>query len=466
MATDLSLNTSLAANRFTAYVPTSLGAVNRLSDFFFGRFRSLQPRSAVAAPVRPGNAPGFDAIDASASLEHLPLLQPARSSKPLPQLPREMFAEIGGRKHAIDAAANPANFYQTGTGSFGHKGQTWRDAFRVEVQSPLSSPLGKDLPLLPDSLMRSSLLNAGLDDQMAKIAARWTDYELDVEINNLQQKLDQSFARQAQHQAQQNELTYLLELRSYKQAAAGQAGPASSKGRVVKHLPNTLLDRRTGMIASISFHNGHEVQINFSGMGGQGSNFLRGARAVFDRLGWWTPKSYSQASKLTKMVASHLAEINKRMPEDGKLTLSLSGHSMGGAMATYAALRNGVPATVINPLRLGIGTRAKVGAKNIKNAPNLVTEVVVQGDWVADNKHANLWNNRKARLISGGSPSDGIGRRFMVPAPSTQQKLDYVLRKQPELSKQQREDWARDFDVHNQIHECLEMAAWQAAAVR
>jgi hypothetical protein len=455
MAPGLSLNTSLAANRFTAYVPTSLGAVNRLSDFFFGRFRSLQPRSAVAAPVRPGNAPGFDAANARASFKQLPQVQPARSSKPLPHLPKEMYAEIVGRKHAIDATANPANFYQTGNGTFGHRGETWRDAFRVEFPSQLPSPLGKDLPLLPDSLMRSSLLNAGLDDQMAKIATKWTDHELDAEINKLQQNLGPSYASQAQ----QNELTYLLELRSHKQAAAGQAGPASSKGRVVKHLPNTLLDPRTGMIASISFHNGREVQINFSGMGGQGSNFLRGARAVFDRLGWWTPKSYSQASRLTTMVASHLEELNKQMPEDRKLTLSLSGHSMGGAMATYAALRNGVPATVINPLRLGIGTRAKVGERNIKNAPNLVTEVVVQGDWVADSKHAKHIYNRKARLISGGSPSDGIGRRFMVPAPSTQQKLDYVLHQRTELSKQEREDWVRDFDVHNQIQECLEMAA-------
>lgn len=453
MATGLSLNTSLAANRFTAYVPTSLGAVNRLGDFFLGRFRQLQPRSAVAAPVRPGNAPALDAGHASTSLKHLPQLQPARSSKPLPQLPQDMHVEVRGRMTAINTANNPVNFYARGNGDFAVGSQSWTDAFRAQV----TSADGQVLPVLPESLTRSSLLNAGLDLAMAKTATNWKMEELDAEINRVQQDIDQRGAWAPA--SDRHEMSYLQELRSHKQAVAGQAGPASSIGKVVHHLPNTLLDPRTGMAASISIHNGREVQINFSGMGSQGRSFMQGARAVFDRLGWWTPKSYAQASKLTQMMVSHLQEINKQLPDGQKLTLSLSGHSLGGAMATYAALRNGVPATVINPLRLGIGTRAKVGERNIKNAPSLVTEVAVQGDWVADNKHAKHFLNRKARLIAGGSASDGIGRRFMVPAPTVQQRLDHAQATWPGSSQQDIEDWARDFDLHNQVDECLQMAA-------
>lgn len=58
---------------------------------------------------------------------------------------------------------------------------------------------------------------------------------------------------------------------------------------------------------------------------------------------------------------------------------------MGGGLATYAALRNDVPAVAISPMRLGLLARAKCGQAAIKNAPRLVTEVTVQSDWVADN---------------------------------------------------------------------------------
>ena len=157
------------------------------------------------------------------------------------------------------------------------------------------------------------------------------------------------------------------------------------------------------------------------------------------------------------MVAAHLEEVNKQLPDDQKLTLSLSGLSMGGAMATYAALRNGVPATVINPLRLGIGTRAKIGHANMAQAKELVTEVVVQGDWVSDNPHAKHIYNRQARLIAGGSPSDGIGQRFMLPSPSYEQRLAYADRVWPGDQGESNESWAQRFDSHNHPELCLDI---------
>lgn len=465
MPPPIALNRSLAANALTAFVPTSLGVVNRVRDAIPGLSRALQPRSAVAAPSRPGNVQALDGENAASSVSLLPLVQPARSSKALPQLPLAMHDEIRGRFQAINTAGNPTNWDERGNGDLKVGEHRWSDAFRATVQTDD----GQRLPVLPEALLHSSLLNAGLDGQLAWCAKDYTLDDINTRIGEIREDIAERVGDSGALPPQRmtDELAFAEQLLAYKNAAGGQGvPPASLKGQTLAHLPNTLLDTRTGMAASISLLNGREVQINFSGMGSQRRGVLQGARAFFDRLGWWTPKSYSQASKLTQMVAKHLEVINQGLPDGEKLSLSLSGHSMGGALATYAALRNGVPATVINPLRLGIGTRAKVGQANIRNAPKLVTEVVVQGDWVADNKHAKHIYNRKARLISGGSPSDGIGQRFMLPAPSYQQRLDYANRVWPEGGQASNEEWARNFDAHNDLPLCMTLASEAAQAAQ
>jgi hypothetical protein len=446
------LDRSLASNAFTAYVPTSLGFLQRLREFIPFFSRALQQRSPVAAPARPGNMQPLVSVGAAASGSVLKTVQPARSSTPLQQLPLAMHGEVRGRLRAIFTAVNPTNWDAHGRGNFDVGRDEWDDAFLFGVETPQ----GDMLTALPESLRSSSLLNAGLDRELTELAARKTPEQWDQTIQTAWEKVTKGMGTKDHHvrfMDWQNKK--LLKGFSLPPGDPGRSKP--SVGTVVRTLPNSLLDPRTGFAASISVKNSREVQINFGCMGSQGRWFMQGARAVFDRLGWWTPKSYSQASKLTQMVAAHLETINKQLPDDKKLTLSLSGLSMGGALATYAALRNGVPATVINPLRLGIGTRAKIGHKNMAQAKELVTEVVVQGDWVSDNQHAKHIYNRKARLIAGGSPSDGIGQRFMLPSPSYEERLAYADRVWPGDQGESNENWARNFDTHNHPELCLDI---------
>jgi hypothetical protein len=168
----------------------------------------------------------------------------------------------------------------------------------------------------------------------------------------------------------------------------GQARP--SQGRVVQGFPNTLVDKRTGFVAGIYLKNGSEVVIQFAGLGSQHNGIGQFMRCAFQSLGLWVPKNFAQASKVTQMVQEHLRELNKLRPAGQQYTLALGGHSMGGAMATNAALRNGVPALVTNPLHLGLASRARIGAEAMRRGPELVTEVVVQTDWVSDNRASKL----------------------------------------------------------------------------
>jgi hypothetical protein len=80
----------------------------------------------------------------------------------------------------------------------------------------------------------------------------------------------------------------------------------------------------------------------------------QGLRCVMNILGLTPPKRFAQASKLTQMVKAHLTALNQQVPVKQHYQLTLARHSMGGRMATCAALRNEVPAVVNCPVRLGL----------------------------------------------------------------------------------------------------------------
>lgn len=464
------LDRTLASNAFTAYVPLPLGPGQRIVDGFsaqahalarriceggqallqgLGR-RGLRPADAPTGLAQPRAAQALGAGPAGAApAVNLPRLQAARSGRQLPQLPLEMASEVKGRLQAIGTASDPTMWPLHGNGQLLHGAHSWSDAFRAEVDVQ-----GQPQSVLPPSLMRSSLLNSGLAHMLSRRASSHSLDDIDSKIASCQQRIARAGPRP--QPSLLDELTNWQMLRQVKEGRSCDL--IAPRGEVIASLPNTLVDPRTGLVASISVRDGREVQINFGGMGSQNLSVRQGARALFERLGWWTPKSYSQASKLTQMVRDHLQALNQQLPADRQMWLSLSGHSMGGGLATYAALRNQVPATVINPLRLGSATRAKIGWEQMQRAPELVTEVVVQGDWVADNKHARHFYNAKARLISGSAPTDGIGKRYMLPEPTPERLAIYAKQRWSGDSDEANEAWARkQFDKHNNAFECLEI---------
>ena len=81
-----------------------------------------------------------------------------------------------------------------------------------------------------------------------------------------------------------------------------------------------------------------------------------------------------QASELTQHVKQHIEELNRDLPPEKQIKLTLTGHSMGGGLASYAALRNEVPAVVFNPMRLGSGARARIGQHRLAEADKYLTE--------------------------------------------------------------------------------------------
>ena len=64
----------------------------------------------------------------------------------------------------------------------------------------------------------------------------------------------------------------------------------------------------------------------------------------------------------------------------GNFKVTLTGHSLGGGLATYAALHNNKPAVVFNAAPMGAGMLSDI--KNLDKQP-LISNIDVQGDPVS-----------------------------------------------------------------------------------
>ena len=291
-----------------------------------------------------------------------------------------------------------------------------QDAFLSEVELP-AGPAGEPaqtVSLLPDSVMKSSLLNA----RLGKLTGAAT----------------------------------------------------SLQGSVVVNHTNSLFDRGTGMAASISVNPNRQVTIAFGGMGSQNTWVAQFTRAAANILGLLPPQNMRKASELTQQVKAHIDQLNSRLPPEEHFSLNLAGHSLGGALATYSALQNQVPATVTCPMRLGWGARASLGREAMAGAPHWVTEVVIKGDWVSDNAASKAYGALDV-LSAGLTGSSGdnrgaIGQRFLVPRPTDEQLRAWAdMNYKADLVNRDKkiDRFVARFDVHRDPDLCVELLKNQYA---
>jgi hypothetical protein len=351
----------------------------------------------VSAPAGPGSG--------SAPLASLRCAETGRSH---PVLPQERIAQALHCSATVDLAMYP---HQKTSAEHG-----LQDAFLSEVELP-AGPAGEPaqtVSLLPDSVMKSSLLNA----RLGKLTGAAT----------------------------------------------------SLQGSVVVNHTNSLFDRGTGMAASISVNPNRQVTIAFGGMGSQNTWVAQFTRAAANILGLLPPQNMRKASELTQQVKAHIDQLNSRLPPEEHFSLNLAGHSLGGALATYSALQNQVPATVTCPMRLGWGARASLGREAMAGAPHWVTEVVIKGDWVSDNAASKAYGALDV-LSAGLTGSSGdnrgaIGQRFLVPRPTDEQLRAWAdMNYKADLVNRDKkiDRFVARFDVHRDPDLCVELLKNQYA---
>jgi hypothetical protein len=416
------LDSTLSSNVFTAIAPRPDIAIGHGAKYWLQQvgqsIKDLFSKARVDAHPPRGIAPGtMQAIGSphagAGSGSVLRTLRCAETGQIHEQLPADRIDDIGAYHKLAQTSFLPENGSNPGGGEAG--AQPVQDAFRTHVSVHDADGSSREIKVLPDSLLRSDLLNSRL---------------------GVPASLPQAMRQEA-----------------------GTPPEGWMRGQVQGWSPNTLYDPLSGFAASISVRNGNEVVIGFSGMGSQRGGLAQGVRGLLNALGLTPPKNLAQASKLTQMVKAHIDQVNDQLPPEKQLKLTLAGFSMGGGLATYAALRNEVPAVVISPMRLGLLARAKCGREAIKKAPGLVTEVTVQGDWVADNGKTRALKTLSlpSYLLTGrkADPLGAIGHRYLVPKPSaTERQIEAAMQNWP---MQTIEELGQGINVHTEFKLCLDI---------
>lgn len=418
------LDSTLSSNFFTATAPRPDLAVGhgakywtqQVSQSIKDLFSRARPDPHPPRGIAPGAMQRIDSPHAGQGAPAvLRTLRCAETHQVHEQLPAERIDEVAQYFQLAQSAFKPEGRAGLGAGEAG--AQPLQDAFRTHVSVEMGDGSKSKMALLPQSLLRSDLLNRRLGAP--------THDGIPPAL-----RLD-----------------------------AGSTSEGWARGQVQGFCPNTLYDPLTGFAASISVRNGNEVVVGFSGMGSQRGGFAQGVRGFLNALGLTPPKNMAQASKLTQMVQAHLDQLNAQLPPEKHLKLSLTGFSMGGGLATYAALRNNVPAVVISPMRLGLLARAQCGREAIKRAPSLVTEVTVQSDWVADNGKTRALKalSLPSYLLTGrrADPLGAIGHRYLIPKPSATERQFEAAHQN--WSEKIIKELGQGIDVHVDFKLCLDI---------
>lgn len=94
-------------------------------------------------------------------------------------------------------------------------------------------------------------------------------------------------------------------------------------------------------------------------------------------LVWGRPLVFQRACELVTAL--------KEMPRFKHLNMVLTGHSFGGGIASYAALKLNCRAICFNSLPLGSWVKHDIGTEGIKLADRMIRQITIAGDWLSDN---------------------------------------------------------------------------------
>jgi len=142
-------------------------------------------------------------------------------------------------------------------------------------------------------------------------------------------------------------------------------------------LTGGLRDPSSGLYANMVKMGEGAAQKNVLIFGGTGVGAASSAQVQADagQFMGGVPKAYRQAADLTALVQNNLQPGAR---------LETAGHSLGGGLASYAALKNGgIQATCFNAAALGGGCKASIGG-NLGQAKDNVRHINVRGDLVGD----------------------------------------------------------------------------------
>jgi hypothetical protein len=153
-----------------------------------------------------------------------------------------------------------------------------------------------------------------------------------------------------------------------------------------------IRDPKTGLVALVTIGDNSKIHVTFGGTGAGNMDVMEDIgksqmNANIDTTGLFTshvPPSYLQAAELVGAL--------KKVAENNKIGIDVSGFSKGGGEAAFAGIYNEVKTLSHCGTALSPACQRMLGTEKISNAVknNMIFNTSVQGDLVSDSK---LFNN-------------------------------------------------------------------------
>lgn len=178
-----------------------------------------------------------------------------------------------------------------------------------------------------------------------------------------------------------------------------------------------FVDRNTGLKILVSANpDKKEIVLAFGDMNSLIPELKEGSKkaqrqhqhAVWSNFGGKS-ELYQQADE----VANEIIKSISQDPEYQDYKITLVGQSLGGGLAQYVGLRNGIPAMCYNAVPLGRGHQELIGDEKLKKADLLITHLSAETDYASDPRGIGMIDF--ALCASGIRTPGNFGKRTSIP---------------------------------------------------
>lgn len=149
-----------------------------------------------------------------------------------------------------------------------------------------------------------------------------------------------------------------------------------------------FVDRNTGLKIIVSVNpETKEIVLSFGDMNSLIPELKKDSRkaqrlhqqAVLGNFG-----GISELYKQADAVASKIVDAMLQDPEYKDFTVKLVGQSLGGSLAQFVGLRNGIESMCYNAVPLGSGHQELIGDEKLKQADQIITHLSAETDYASD----------------------------------------------------------------------------------
>lgn len=173
---------------------------------------------------------------------------------------------------------------------------------------------------------------------------------------------------------------------------------------------------KESLFKAVVLEDAHELVVSFGAMHSHWPEFSdpKEAKAKSHKQLPSTIASYVGHSPFQYQQAEALVRQLKQVAQKRGKRLVLTGQSLAGSLASYAALKNQVKAVCFNSVQLGAGLQYEIGDAKLAQADKFLTQISVDNDPLSNLPGTTTVDHILSRL--GIRTPGNFGKRYRIPS--------------------------------------------------